>query len=57
LVKKEVRRVGGNQAISRIDGEGYVDYSTMSPPEREARGRLVDYAVKVERQPEVKVGH
>jgi putative FmdB family regulatory protein len=56
LVKKEVRRVGGSQAISRVDGEGYVDYSTMSPPEVEARGRLVDYAVKVEKQPEVKVG-
>jgi putative FmdB family regulatory protein len=55
-VKNEVRRVGGDQALSRVDGEGYVDYMAMNTAEKEARGKLVDYAVTMEKQPEVKAG-
>lgn len=55
-VKREVRTVGGSPALTRVDGDGYTDYLAMSPPEREARERLVDYAVMMEKQPEAKVG-
>jgi hypothetical protein len=37
-----------------VDGDGYTDYLAMSPAEREARGKLVDYAVTMEKQPEAK---
>lgn len=53
-VKKKVREVSGTGALARVDGEGYVDYASMSGQEKEARGKLVDYAVELEHQPEVK---
>jgi hypothetical protein len=49
-VKKKVREVGGNQALERIDGDGYTEYAAMGQPQREARSKLVDLAVEVERQ-------
>jgi putative FmdB family regulatory protein len=53
-VKKKVREVSGTGALARVDGEGYTDYASMTAPEKDARGKLVDYAVQMERQPEVK---
>ena len=47
--KNEVRKVGASPALARLDGPGYVEYAAMSQPQRDARGKLVDYAVSVER--------
>lgn len=52
-LKKKVREVGGTQALIRVDGNGYSEYGAMLPEVKRARENLVDYAVQVERQPEV----
>jgi len=53
-VKKKVREAGGTGALVRTDGDGYVEYDAMVPGARTARENLVDYAVKIEKQPIVK---
>lgn len=53
-VKSKVRQVGSSPALTRVDGDGYTDYTAMSVPERSARKKLVDYAVAVEKQPRLK---
>lgn len=50
-VKKKVREQGGTGALLRSDGDGFVEYDAMSPGGKTARGNLVDYAVKMEKQP------
>lgn len=56
-VKKKVRQDGGNSALSRVDGEGFVEYEAMNSTTLEARGKLVDYAVDVEKRTELSPGH
>lgn len=46
-VKKQVRQGGGAPQLMRADGEGYTEYSSMSEPQKKAREKLVDLAVKV----------
>lgn len=53
-VKKQVREVGASPALERIDGDGYTEYTAMGQPQRDARAKLVDLAVDVERQQPVK---
>lgn len=53
-IKKKVREVGESPALERIDGEGYTEYAAMGQPQRDARAKLVDLAVEVERQQPVK---
>jgi len=53
-VKNQVREVGGSPAIERIDGEGFTEYAAMGQPQRDARAKLVDLAVAVERGSQVK---
>jgi putative FmdB family regulatory protein len=48
-VKKKVRKGGGSPPLSRVDGDGYIEYASMGPETLKARGKLVDYAVQVER--------
>ena len=50
VIKKKVREVGASPALERIDGEGYTEYTAMGQPQRDARAKLVDLAVEVERQ-------
>jgi putative FmdB family regulatory protein len=47
--KKTVRKEGKSQALVRVDGEGFTEYSSMGSQETKAREKLVDYAVEVER--------
>jgi putative FmdB family regulatory protein len=49
-VKKQVRQVGGSAALERLDGDGYTDYAAMGQPQLDARAKLVDLAVAIERQ-------
>jgi putative FmdB family regulatory protein len=53
-VKKKVRAVGGHQALSRLDGDGFTEYAAMASEERGAREKLVDFAVSMEKKPEAK---
>jgi hypothetical protein len=53
-VKNQVREVGGSPALERIDGEGFTEYAAMGQPQRDARAKLVDLAVAVERGSQVK---
>jgi len=53
-VKNQVREIGGSPALERVEGEGYTEYTAMVQPKREARAKLVDFAVNVERQRAVK---
>lgn len=55
-IKRQVREIGGSPALERVDGEGYTEYTAMGQPKREARAKLVDLAVDVERQQSVKPG-
>jgi putative FmdB family regulatory protein len=48
-VKKQVREVGGSQALIRTNGQNYVEYEAMGEPRKEARSKLVDQAVAIER--------
>lgn len=49
-VKKVVRQKGASPALARLDGDGFTEYAAMVPAERQARGKLVDYAVAIEKQ-------
>jgi putative FmdB family regulatory protein len=49
-IKKQVRELGESPALERIDGDGYTEYTAMGQPQRDARAKLVDLAVEVERK-------
>jgi len=53
-VKQTVRQQGDSSALIRVDGEGYSEYEAMAPVGKEARAKLVDYAVDLEHRPIVK---
>lgn len=53
-VKQKVREVGGSSALERVDGDGFIDYTAMGQPRMDARAKLVDMAVAIERQQSVK---
>jgi putative FmdB family regulatory protein len=54
-VKKQVRSIGESPALERIDGDGYTEYTAMGQPQRNARAKLVDLAVDVERVQKAKL--
>lgn len=53
-VKQKVRQQGDSAALIRVDGDGFSEYEAMAPVGKEARAKLVDYAVELEHQPIVK---
>ena len=53
-VKKKAREMGDTHALIRVDGDGFTDYEPMTPVGTDARAKLVDHAVALERQPVVK---
>jgi hypothetical protein len=53
-IKKKVREVGDSPALERIDGGDFTEYTAMGKPKRDARAKLVDLAVEVERGKSVK---
>lgn len=55
-VKNQVREMGRSPALERIEGEDYTEYTAMGQSKREARAKLVDLAVDVERQQSMKSG-
>ena len=53
-VKQKVREIGETTALERIDGDGFTDYAAMGQPKVDARAKLVDMAVAIERQQQPK---
>jgi len=50
-VKDKVRKVAGVQQLARVDGEGYTDYTSMTPSQRGARKNLVKLATDLKVRP------
>jgi len=51
-IKEKVRKNSGVSQLARQDGEGYMDYTSMSPGQREGRRRLVKLATDLKVRPD-----
>lgn len=50
-IKDKVRKVAGVQQLARVDGDGYTDYTSMTPGQRVARRDLVKLAMDLKVRP------